>query len=325
MSHAAGQDRFRWPPNPPAATLPENRERQPEATRPPAQPPFPRWLADVGAFWLPALTEPFDRAAARIGWRPDRPDRYCDRCGASIGPHETDEFGCLACRASRPPWARVVRLGEYTGALAEFIKQVKFAGRRDAAAGLGRALAHALTASGVRGAGWCVTPVPMWVGRRMTRPIVHAAELARAVARGLEAPLVEALSARRRPSQRSLAPSQRAGNVRGAIRGRRGVDLSGWGVVLVDDVKTTGATATQSCRALRSLGAQTVVVAVVAVTPSPGRRPWSGGDAAGAPALDVERVDPALDSPRSVARVAPPQPSNGAAAGGVSYAPHSIL
>ena len=41
--------------------------------------------------------------------------------------------------------------------------------------------------------------------------------------------------------------------------------------MLIDDVLTTGATIREAARLLRSLGAERVGVAIVAVTPTPGR------------------------------------------------------
>jgi len=52
--------------------------------------------------------------------------------------------------------------------------------------------------------------------------------------------------------------------VRDAFASRRPPDLKGKRVLLVDDVLTTGATASEAARVLRSLGAQEIVVAVLA-------------------------------------------------------------
>ena len=263
-----------------------------------------------------------------LGWQADTPDRYCDRCGASIGPHETDEFGCLACRGRRLVWDRVVRVGEYHGGLAALVKDAKFHARRSTARGLGRHLGRALRAAGAATHRVCVVPVPMWIGRRIARRIDHAAEIAAAVGAELPGPVVHALSARHRPSQRSVPASHRPGNVRGVFRPRRGIDLTGWRVVLIDDVMTSGATARQAARALTTIGARDLWMGVVAVTPGPDRRagpPVRGTLAPVAGPRGVETTDPPLDTPGNVGTVAALASGDDRTPVGVSIAPHTTL
>ena len=65
-------------------------------------------------------------------------------------------------------------------------------------------------------------------------------------------------------AQTAIAPTRRYVNVRRSF-GVRHLDLTGWSVWLVDDVKTTGATLTSCARLLRGAGARKINVAVVAV------------------------------------------------------------
>ena len=64
--------------------------------------------------------------------------------------------------------------------------------------------------------------------------------------------------------QTSLPPAKRADNVRESVAARR-VDLSGWHIWLIDDVKTTGATLAACTRLVRRAGASRVFIAVAAV------------------------------------------------------------
>jgi predicted amidophosphoribosyltransferase len=57
------------------------------------------------------------------------------------------------------------------------------------------------------------------------------------------------------PSQGRLGPAARARNVRGAFAVRRGCNVKGKRIVLVDDVLTTGATVEECARVLRRGGA----------------------------------------------------------------------
>jgi predicted amidophosphoribosyltransferase len=67
-------------------------------------------------------------------------------------------------------------------------------------------------------------------------------------------------------SQIGLTPHQRRENMRGAFRVKNRERLSGREVLLVDDVFTTGATASECARVLRRAGAARVWVATVART-----------------------------------------------------------
>ncbi len=61
-----------------------------------------------------------------------------------------------------------------------------------------------------------------------------------------------------------MSPLARARNVRGAFALRRGRDVAGRRVVVIDDVLTTGATAEECARVLRRAGAASVGVLVLA-------------------------------------------------------------
>jgi predicted amidophosphoribosyltransferase len=102
---------------------------------------------------------------------------------------------------------------------------------------------------------------------RMTKVAARAG-----VPRGARAgrlPVVRALAQTRRVSdQAGLSARQRQDNLAGALtvrRGRRDA-LAGRGVILVDDVVTTGATLAEAARAIRNAGGVVVAAAVVAAT-----------------------------------------------------------
>lgn len=278
---------FVWPPK--AGPLADTAHGQP-APEPALRPrsPLAEWLLTVERCWLAPTALPLELRAREAGWAPDEPGDYCPRCGETTGPHEADEFGCAACRDDRLPWSRFVRIGEYRGDLAGCVQEVKFTRWRRLGIDLGRTLGRQLIREGLRPAGRAgepvaVVPIPSSFRRRLVRGIDHAATIARGVAEELDAPVVEALRARTRPSQRSVVPSQRKRNAARAFRPRRGVVLTGWTVVLVDDVRTSGATLRAAARALRPLGASSraVWVATVAVTPREGDHPAGAAPEAG--------------------------------------------
>src|SRR5439155_26039653 len=125
--------------------------------------------------------------------------------------------------------------------------------------------AHAAERLRTIGAG-AVVPVPLHWRRRWRRGYNQAAVLAPALASGLQIPCRERWLRRVRatPLQTSIAPSARRENVRGAFRATADPRLRGQTVLLVDDVLTTGSTASEAARALKAVGVARVVVAALA-------------------------------------------------------------
>ena len=148
---------------------------------------------------------------------------------------------------------------------------------------LGDRLSTALAGAGRDADRLWIIPVPMPALRRISRGIDHTRALARAAARTSGGRVRARLDRRFLApslSQRSVVPSKRASNVRGRFGWRGPVPPDGATLVVLDDVRTTGATMSECVRTLiRGIAgpggnAQDVAVwaAFVAVTPDPGRR-----------------------------------------------------
>ena len=107
-----------------------------------------------------------------------------------------------------------------------------------------------------------VVPVPLHWRRRWSRGYNQSEVLAAAWSLVLEAPLRRHWLRRSRPTalQTTLTPTARQENVRGAFRAARDSRLRGATVLLVDDVLTTGATASEAAKALKRAGAASVIV-----------------------------------------------------------------
>jgi predicted amidophosphoribosyltransferase len=115
-----------------------------------------------------------------------------------------------------------------------------------------------------------VIPVPLHWWRRLARGYNQSETLARSLATALHLPCHPRWLRRVRatPKQTQQTPAGRWDNVRGSFRARPRAALRGVSVLLVDDVLTTGGTASEAARALRAAGAARVVVAVLAHGPS---------------------------------------------------------
>lgn len=203
-----------------------------------------------------------ERAAAFAEWRPDPPGSYCTRCGATAGFGAVTETGCPHCRDQRLPWDSVYRLGVYRSPLDQWIVRLKFHHAWAWGSWFGRRLASILPDDPQA----VVIPVPLHWRRRLLRGFDQTHLIARELANAKSVPLAPVLSRRRATAAQSHLQSRerRARNVRRAFR-PASVDLGGQTAWLVDDVKTTGATAAQCARLLRRAGAEAVHLVVVAV------------------------------------------------------------
>jgi ComF family protein len=111
-----------------------------------------------------------------------------------------------------------------------------------------------------------VVPVPLHASRLAERGFNQSALLANRIASRWGAATAPRAIVRRVDTepQASLDRRARARNVAGAFAVRRGSFVRGDSFLLVDDVRTTGATLESCASALRSAGARSVGWAVVA-------------------------------------------------------------
>lgn len=278
------QSGFRWPPARPAgetdaAEPPPAMAMQPATGAPrwgplgePLAIPQPltwaqRWrrcLREVEVYWLAMEGGDFALRAAEAGWQPESAASFCPRCGATSQGHETldpllspdpADTGCTLCREQAIPWARFVRLGAYDGLLRRAILETKFS--RWKALGhtlgleLGKRVAGVMAGAGLDPARAIIIPAPMTRWRFLMRGVHHTRAIAGGVSKASGVRVCELLARRHRPSQTWFSRPGRSANVAGAMYSRRGLPAETETVILVDDVKTTGATLSEACRALR--------------------------------------------------------------------------
>jgi ComF family protein len=192
----------------------------------------------------------------------------CDACAIAV-PQGTTL--CGSCLNSPPPFAHSIAAVDNAFPWSGLVAAFKFRAALDLAPALAAALVDAVRVSNHRRRPSLLLPVPLSAERLAERGMNQAWELARRVA----APL--ALEARpgllRRlidtPHLADLPREQRSARILGAfgIVPGQGRHLRGRCVALVDDVMTSGATATEATRVLLAAGASEVQLWVFARTP----------------------------------------------------------
>ncbi|MCH8316083.1 MAG: ComF family protein [Planctomycetes bacterium] len=259
------------------------------------------WIDEVQQTWLGWSLPPAGRAIAEANWRRDDLAAYCRRCGSSVGAGEATDTGCGSCRNQATPVAGVVRLGPYVDPLCQWIPAIKYQRWSDMAELLGRQLGAAVIESKLLDVSRCVVvPMPMPWQRRIYRGIDHALAIAGATAVELRAPLLRVLAAANGTPQVGLSQTDRLRRGGRSIRLRRrpgGWDLRDLQIVLVDDVRTTGASMQRAARVLRRARPAGVIAAVLAVSDDRARRDRAdaGGNSQPRPGL-ADRVPSPSDA-----------------------------
>jgi len=194
------------------------------------------------------------------------PHRTCPRCASTVAEFADVAAGCPRCRDDRFHFDSVIRLGEYDGLLRDCILSMKHRAGETLAECVGLLWTRHQEA-GFRELGAdVVIPVPLHWWRRLRRGYNQSECLAAAVAVQLKVPHLPSALKRIRPtkSQVVLTAAGRRINMKGAFRAASRAKIAGRKVLLVDDVLTTGSTASEAARALKEGGATAVFVAILA-------------------------------------------------------------
>ena len=198
----------------------------------------------------------------------------CVLCKKVLGENETDL--CKNCRENQPEFGKhkikFSFLAQWTGLwyykddVRRSILRYKFYGRRSYAKSYGRLLAMKLLTEG-----WndmdILTWIPISSRRKRSRGYDQTELLAKAVAEelGTEAVCTLLKIRHNKPQSTMGGVSHRKANVLGAYRVIDPAALKDKRVLLLDDIITTGATASEAARMLLTAGAKEVNLATLAV------------------------------------------------------------
>jgi ComF family protein len=178
-----------------------------------------------------------------------------------------DEQGrCTLCRLGLRGFDAAYTYGSYEGSLRTLVHLFKYDGMQPLAPHFGRMLLQALP----REASFdVIVPMPLHWRKRWQRGFNQSELLAREVARVWRVPVTSAARRKKHTAtQAGLTNAQRRENVSGAfeIPRRAKAKIRGRHVLLVDDVMTTGATASACARALQRAGAARITLLTLART-----------------------------------------------------------
>jgi ComF family protein len=189
---------------------------------------------------------------------------FCLCCGLPFDAQGPSHL-CGGCLRRPPPYALARAPFLYGGALRDAIHRYKYDRQWTLARPLGRLLCDVLPDLDPRSFD-LVIPVPLHPRRLAERGFDQAVPLARAVARCHRIRLSPRALLRTRPTapQALLDGGARRRNVHDAFLVARPREINGLRVLLVDDVLTTGATASACARALLRAGAASVGVLTLA-------------------------------------------------------------
>jgi ComF family protein len=197
----------------------------------------------------------------------------CDVLGTPFAYDQGEGAISAAALADPPPWDRARAAVIFDDTSAKLVHALKYQDRQESGLLMARMMARAgrrlLAESDV------ILPVPMHRFRLWRRRFNQSAFLAQRVAALSGKPWRHdvLLRVRRTRAQVGLDEAARRKNVRGAflVAPEKIASVAGKSVLLVDDVRTTGATAEACAAALKKAGAAQVSVLSFALVPLPAR------------------------------------------------------
>lgn len=176
---------------------------------------------------------------------------------------------CASCMQTPPVFTQAFCAFRYEEPIAGLLNRYKHSGHTASGHWLARSFAQGVQAhyqTANIALPECVLPVPLHWRRLQRRGFDQGLEIARVLARQLRLPLLATLRRQRYTvSQQGLSRAQRRRNLQDAFVLHK--PLPYHRVAVVDDVLTTGSTATEIARVLQAAGAAEVHVWALARTP----------------------------------------------------------
>lgn len=193
---------------------------------------------------------------------------FCVRCSRYLGPGNSRNI-CRQCRLRRPEFDFAWSACLYEDPLKDLIHQFKYSQKT--------AVRHLFTELMTD---FILTyrldieqfdriaAVPLYAARLRERGYNQAQFLAEGVSQKFQIPLLRnsLVRARHTRPQTLLEPKERWTNIRGAFTIKRPDEVRRKNILIIDDLLTTGATASEAAHTLKNAGAGTVGILTLAIT-----------------------------------------------------------
>ncbi|MBI2472774.1 MAG: ComF family protein [Planctomycetes bacterium] len=193
---------------------------------------------------------------------------HCIRCGAAIAPYSTSmaKEGCAACKGRRLRFDAMTAVAHYDGVMKTLIHKFKYARQKFLFRMLNDIIVTHNKLKDVVPDMDVVVPVPLYWLKKMSRGFNQSELLSLGIHRYFSKPLSanNLCRIKNTESQTHLSKSQRQANIHNAFFVKYPGSFHGKNVLLVDDVLTTGVTASECSKKLKESGARYVHLLVLA-------------------------------------------------------------
>ena len=194
-------------------------------------------------------------------------ENRCTRCGRALGHYIANrESGCISCKNIELWFDAVYCVTGYKGVIRDLIHRFKYDRKEVLSVSLGNKMIEWSNSCSVMSNIDLVVPVPLFWQKRIKRGFNQSGLIAKILANNYSIPIsINNLKRiRNTETQANLTRNQRIENVKDAFKVKKPSMFSGTNILLVDDVMTTGGTASECARILKENGTQKVYVIILA-------------------------------------------------------------
>ncbi|MFA5536241.1 MAG: ComF family protein [Bacillota bacterium] len=189
-------------------------------------------------------------------WQQAKKCAYCGHLAAA------DEDRCYSCQRTAPVFKLARAVAPYEGYFSQAIKRFKYQNEQWLAEPLGKMMARLIKSEPLYHDIDLIISIPLSKKRLAERGFNQSLLLAKVVGQQLDIPLGKdvLLKIRETEDQIGLTKNERLRNLEGAFQLKEGATVKGAGILLVDDIFTTGSTVHHGSLVLLGAGAREVKV-----------------------------------------------------------------